>query len=95
MENITEILKSGTAINVTIGIQELRQILTESLEISKREPQQPEKETLLTQKQVAEMLHCDVTTIWRHTRRGYLKVIPVGGRRFYRKSDIDSILKGE
>lgn len=38
-------------------------------------------------------LHVDKSTLWRWAKIGYLVPIEVGGKRFYKQSDIDKILK--
>jgi excisionase family DNA binding protein len=55
--------------------------------------QQPEQ--YLTRKQAAELLDVDLSTLWRWNREGYLCTVAVGGKRRYKMSDIQRILKQE
>jgi hypothetical protein len=55
--------------------------------------QQPE--TYLSRKKASEMLEVDLSTLWRWNREGYLCTVAVGGKRRYKMSDIQRILKQE
>lgn len=51
------------------------------------------EEEYLTKREVAEILHVDVSTLWNWDKKNYLKPIEVGHRRLYKKSDISKLLK--
>jgi excisionase family DNA binding protein len=56
--------------------------------------EQPEQ--YLTRKQAAEMLDVDLSTLWRWNRENYLCAVEIGGKRKYKLSDVNKILrKGE
>lgn len=96
--NVQEIIKSGANVNVTINIEELRFILNEAIENTKRELQDivlaDKAETYPTVKQVSEILQVDVTTLWRWNKKGYLKTVEFGGGRRYKMSEIKALLNG-
>lgn len=52
----------------------------------KKEQQQSDR--LVTIKEASERLNVSETTIWRYSRQGYLTQIKVGGKRFFRLSQI-------
>jgi len=52
-------------------------------------------ETYLSRDKVKEILEIGDTTLWRWQKSGYLVPINVGGKRRFRKSDINRILEGE
>ena len=52
-------------------------------------------EQYLTRKQTAEMLQCDLSTLWRWDKENYLNPIEVGGKRRYKLSEINQILRKE
>ena len=51
------------------------------------------EEVYLTKKEVASMLQVDLSTLWLWNKKDYLKPIEVGGKRLYKKSDIDRVLQ--
>ena len=54
-----------------------------------------EPEKYLTRRQTAQALDVDLSTLWRWNREAYLKPVQVGGRRLYKQSEINKILKLE
>ena len=56
---------------------------------TKQEPEQ-----YLTIKQTCKMLDITHSTLWSWDKKDYLKKIEVGGKRRYKLSDIERILKG-
>ena len=95
---LQEILKSGTNITVSVGINDLRNWHSEVISSTKRELEEivvnDKAETYLTPKQVSEMLNVDTTTLWRWNKKNYLKPIEFGGGRRYKMSDIKAIMNG-
>lgn len=49
-------------------------------------------DTLLTRKEVAEMLKCDISTVHNWTKSGKLKAYGVGGRVYYKLSEIEEAM---
>jgi excisionase family DNA binding protein len=63
-------------------------------ELDKQRQIQPEQ--YLTRKQTAEMLDVDLSTLWRWHKKNYLCAVEVGGKRRYKLSEVNKILrKGE
>ena len=54
-----------------------------------------EPEQYLTRKQAAQALDIDLSSLWRWNRDKYLCPVQVGGKRLYKQSDINKILKLE
>ena len=46
-------------------------------------------------KEASQILHTDKSTLWRWHKIGYLCRLEIGGKRLYRKSDVDAILQKE
>lgn len=55
------------------------------------QPKQPE--VLMTRTQVAEFLHVDLSTVHNLTVKGTLKKKQLGGRVYYRRSEVESAIK--
>jgi excisionase family DNA binding protein len=96
--SINEILKTGVNLTVSVGIYELREWHREVIADTRRELEEvvlfDKAETYPTVKQVAEILHVDLVTLWRWNKKGYLKHIEFGGGRRYKMSDVKAILNG-
>ena len=83
--------------NITIGSAVLMEFGRFMIEESKRQFEQSvageKAEALFSPKVTAESLDVHLSTLWRWNKIGYLSPIEVGGKRKYKKSDIDKILK--
>jgi len=55
------------------------------------EKKEPE-EQYLTRKEVSKILNIDPSSLWRWDKQKYLCPVSVGGKRFYRLSDVNKIL---
>lgn len=49
-------------------------------------------ETYPSPRQVSEILHVDLSTLWRWNKRGYLKPVEIGGKRRYKMSEVNALL---
>jgi hypothetical protein len=96
--NLNDLLKSGGNITVAISITDLRLILNEAIQDTRRELEEivisEKAETYPTPKQVSEILNVDTSTLWRWKKRSYLVPIEIGGKRRYRMSDVKALLNG-
>ena len=54
------------------------------------EPKQPTE--LLTRNEVAELLKCNLTTIWLWCKKGKLKPYGIGNRVYFKRSEIELAL---
>lgn len=83
---------------VQLNQEDLRTVLTEIvfgvLNESQESRKQNENCELLTPKNVRERLSVSSSTLWRWEKEKYLTPVRVGGKVFYRSSDIQTIEKG-
>lgn len=61
--------------------------------ISLKEQAAPEEE-YVTMDEVSSKLQVTKTTLWRWAKVGYLNPIKVGGKSFYKSSDINKLMEG-
>ena len=54
------------------------------------EPKAPTE--YLTRKNVAEMLHCDLSTIHNWTKKGKLKKYCIGDRAYYKRAEVEAAI---
>lgn len=54
------------------------------------EPKQPAE--YLTRNEVAELLKCDLSTLWLWSKKGKLMPYGIGNRIYYKRSDIEAAL---
>ena len=96
--NLTEILKTGVNLTVSISINDLREWQKEAIENTKRELEEvvlsDKAETYPTPKQVSQILQVDLTTLWRCNKKGYLVPMEIGGKRRYKMSEVKALLMG-
>lgn len=83
---------------IQVNQDDLRTVLGEIvfgiINESREERKQKENCELLTPKNVRERLSVSSSTLWRWEKEKYLTPVRVGGKVFYRFSDIQSIEKG-
>ena len=85
--------------NVTISVtgEQLSEFATQILDGARElyeTKEQPEQ--YIPRKQTAQQLNVDLSTLWRWNREAYLRPVSIGGKRFYKLSDINRILgKGQ
>ena len=94
--SIKELLKTGVNVTIAISLGDLRVILHEAIEDTKRELEEivlsDKAETYPSQKQVADILGVNLSTLWLWNKKGYLTHLEVGGKRKYKMSDVKSLL---
>ena len=96
--NMEDILNSGANVTLTIKSTDLKEFAehlvkktVRSIRVSFIRPE----EDYLTIKEASQILHTDKSTLWRWHKIGYLCRLEIGGKRLYRKSDVDAILQKE
>jgi excisionase family DNA binding protein len=94
-----ELLNESPNIKIEISLANLIEAIDYSsklsiAELDRQRKEQPEQ--YLTRKQAAEMLDVDLSTLWRWHKENYLCAVEVGGKRRYKLSEVNKILrKGE
>ncbi len=53
------------------------------------------EEALLSRKQAADFLHCNLVTLWRYTREGRIPYYRAGRKMLFKKSEILKAIKVE
>ena len=83
-------------LNVTVGLAGLIEfgkfVVAETKQQIEQTLADAAAESYLSTQKTAELLDCDVSTLWRWNKRNYLNHISVGGKRRYRMSDVKRIL---
>ena len=97
--NLFHLCKEAPDITIHVRAGELLEMAEHCVSETKKQLEQiiqdSANETYLSPKKTAEQLEVDPSTLWRWDKQNYLKPIQLGGKRRYRKSDIDKILKKE
>ena len=96
--SLQELLNSGQNINITVGLSDLQVFAADLINQTKTQLEAEviaqQNESYLTRLEACDFLKIDSATAWRWAKRGYLVPIEVGGKRMYRKSDLQRILNG-
>ena len=94
--NIVSLAREYPSITVNIRADELMEAVRFCISESKRSLEQlvqdEAQEKYLSPAKTAELLDVNASTLWRFGQRNYLNPIRIGGKKRYRKSDIDKIL---
>ena len=57
--------------------------------------QEPPPEDFLSRKEVLSVLRIDSSTLWCWEKTGYIKSFPFGGRKRYKRDDVEAIRTGK
>ena len=95
---LADLLQTNANISVTITLEDLRTYSNELIQSTKKELEAEvmaqQNESYLTRLETCDFLKVDQSTLHRWSKRGYLMPVEMGGRRLYRKSDLQRILNG-
>jgi excisionase family DNA binding protein len=70
-----------------ITIEQLAEALKPMLQSTSAEPQRVTNE-LIGRKEACSILHCNLSTLHKHTKSGRLKSYGIGNRILYKKSEV-------
>lgn len=94
---LIDLLSIQKSISITIELNDLLLFADYLIESAKKEWEATiaakKAEKYASPANTSVQLHVDKSTLWRWAKIGYLVPIEVGGKRFYKQSDIDKILK--
>ena len=93
--NIQNLLDSGANVSITLQLEDLRQVVKETVGNLKIPTKESPPEEFISRKEALEVLKIDPSTIWAWQRTGFLKAYPFGGRIRYKLSDIEAIRTGK
>lgn len=93
--NLNEIMKSESNIQVVVSIADLKEFALAIVdEVSASDSRKKEDDQLISRKGAKKMLNVDYSTLWTWAKSGYLVPIKVGGKVFYKKSDVNRLTDG-
>jgi len=88
-----ELIKTNGNVMYIITANDLQEVINYTVTTTRKELEQiiidEKSEVYLSPKEVSKMLDVDPSTLWRWGKRGYLVPLEIGGKRKYRKSDIN------
>ena len=96
--SIKVILSSDSNLSVTIKSTDLKEFADHIIKQTIKEvlaSNMKSDEEYLTVNETAKMLCVNRSTLWSWNKKGYLCPVEIGGKRRYKISDIDSILKNK
>lgn len=88
-------IKEHPNIQLSVGAAELREFARDILceFIAEHQPQK-EDDVLFTPEQAASRIQTTKVTLWRWAKQGYLSPVRIGGKVFYKESDIKKLMEG-
>ena len=94
-----QLLSTHSKTTLAVTADDLRKWHKEVINDTKREMEKAaiadKSNNLIDAKQVSTMLSVDMTTLWRWEKKGYLQAFKIGGKRKYKLSDVESLIKGD
>lgn len=93
--NINEIMRNQSNVQLVVNAADLKEAILEWAKEMQDSNKEEKQELRLSVNEVLKVLNVSAQTLWRWQKIGYLVPFKIGSVRYYRKSDIDRILKGE
>jgi hypothetical protein len=93
--SLRDLLESGANVSVTVTLDDLRTIFHEAAKGARSAVQEQPAEEFLTRKDVLALLKIDSSTLWCWEKTGYIKSYPFGGRKRYKREDVEAIRTGK
>ena len=93
--SLRDLLESGANVSVTVTLDDLRTILNEAAKGTKPAAQEQTTDEFLSRMEVLALLKIDSSTLWCWEKTGYIKSYPFGGRKRYRREDVEAIRTGK
>ncbi len=72
--------------------EELRDMISEAVKNNSAAPVIKQDEGLYTRQEVADKFHITLPTLRSWDIRGVIKSVKIGGRRYYRRGDIENLI---
>ena len=92
--SLRKLLESGANVSVTVNRDDLRPIPREAAGSAAAKQQEPPAEEFLSRKEVLAALKIDSSTLWCWEKTGYIRSYPFGGRKRYRREEVEAIRTG-
>ena len=96
-KNIAQLAQSCPELTVNVKLGELIEAVEHCVNSTRSNLeeiiQDEAQEKYLTPKKTAEMLDCNLSTLWRHDKKGYLKPVHFGAKKRYKLSEIKKIME--
>lgn len=91
--NISELLNTGTAVNLTMSVADLKEFAMNIVdEVRRLDAAKPKEDRRLSLRETAELLSVSENTLWRWEKIGYLvPAARVGHKPIYLQSQIDKL----
>ena len=94
--NLSSLINENTNLSVTVGLSDLKEFAKEIVQQAKKELEDAitvqKSETYISRKKAAEMLDVDLSTLYRWGLKKHLVPVSVGGKKRYKRSDINKML---
>jgi len=96
--DLLQLCKEAPNITITVTGADLLEMVKKCVSITKEGLEQTIRdsatESYLTPEKTAQHFDCNLSTLWRWNKSGYLKHIEIGGKRRYKMSDIQRLMEG-
>lgn len=92
--NFRDLLNSGANVSITLKLEDLREIFKEVAGVLKPVSKEAPSDEFLSRKEILNMLKIDSSTLWSWEKTGYIKSYPFGGRKRYKRADVEAICTG-
>lgn len=86
-------MQAGANVQVVVSVADLKELFNEWQDERDAMKPAPKEDRLLSADEAASVLNVSSVTLWRWSKKGYLKPVKAGRKVHYWQSSIDNLLK--
>ena len=91
--NINDIIKQEGNVQLVVNSADLKELFLEWEKEKDSQIQAVKEDQYLSPNETVTILRISKPTLWRWEKQGFLVPTKIGGKKYFRKSDVDTLLK--
>lgn len=91
--NINNLTEQNRNVQLVVNAADLKELFLEWSKEKDSQIQATKEDQYLSPNDTVAILRISKPTLWRWEKQGYLVPVKIGGKKYYRKSDVDALLQ--
>ena len=91
--SINNLIEQDRNVQLVVNSADLKELFLEWSKEKDSQIQATKEDQYLSPNDTVAILRVSKPTLWRWEKQGFLVPVKIGGKKYYRKSDVDTLLK--
>lgn len=91
--SINNLIEQDRNVQLVVNAADLKELFLEWSKEKDSQIQATKEDQYLSPNDTVAILRVSKPTLWRWEKQGFLVPVKIGGKKYYRKSDVDTLLK--